>query len=118
MTSFSFEYVESGEEEGVRQVNSYRDRQGPCGQVVVEGKRHAGSGCSPVGSVSLLETGETEYYFGLQIEKRKMMQFLEELESFKMVKGVYEVSFLLIDDMVGGSDVLELVVCLVSLVYS
>ena len=35
--------------------------------------RDTGSGCSPVGSVSLVETGETEYFFGLQIAKRKMM---------------------------------------------
>ena len=42
-----------------------------------------------------------------------MLEFLEKRESIKVMEGVYEVSFLFIDDGVGGSDVFEAIVCLV-----
>ena len=42
-----------------------------------------------------------------------MVEFLEKRESIKAMEGVYEVSFLFIDDGVGGSDVFEAIVCLV-----
>ena len=45
-----------------------------------------------------------------------MVKFLEEGESIKMMEGVYKVGFLFIDDGISGSNVFEMVVCLVSTV--
>ena len=45
-----------------------------------------------------------------------MIEFLEKRESIKMMDGVYEVSFLFIDDGIGASDVFETVVHLVGMV--
>ena len=47
--------------------------EGLVARLLLKGKRHTGSGGSPVSSVSLVETGETKYFFQLQIAKRKMM---------------------------------------------
>ena len=45
-----------------------------------------------------------------------MIEFLEEGESIKTMEGVHKVSFLLIDDGISGSNVFEMVVCLVGVV--
>ena len=42
-----------------------------------------------------------------------MVEFLKERKSVSIMESVYEVSFLLIDNMVDGSDVLESVICLI-----
>ena len=44
------------------------------------------------------------------------MQFLEKLESFKMIEGVFEVCLLSVDDVIRGSDIFESAICLVGLV--
>ena len=43
-----------------------------------------------------------------------MIEFLEERESIEVMEGVYKVSFLFVNDGVGGSDIFETAVCLVS----
>ena len=45
-----------------------------------------------------------------------MVEFLEKGESIKVMEGVYKVGLLLIDNGISGSDVFEVVVCLVSTV--
>ena len=45
-----------------------------------------------------------------------MVEFLEEEESIKVIEGVYEVSFLFIDDGISGSNVFEMAVCLIGMV--
>ena len=47
-----------------------------------------------------------------------MIEFLEEGESIEVMEGVYKVRFLFIYDRVSGSDVFEMVVCLVGTVES
>ena len=43
-----------------------------------------------------------------------MIEFLEERESIEVMEGVYKVCFLFVNDGVGGSDIFEAAVCLVS----
>ena len=57
--------------------------------------------------------GKAEWFFGGSIAEGKMVKFLEERESIEAMEGVYKVSFLFVDDGIGGSDVFEAVVCLV-----
>ena len=64
--------------------------------------------------MSLVVAGETEHLFRSSIADRKVVKFLEEFESFKMVEGVDEIGFLFIDNVVRGSNVFELTVCLIS----
>ena len=45
-----------------------------------------------------------------------MVEFLEEGESIDAMEGVYKVGFLFVNDRVSGSDIIEVVVCLVSMV--
>ena len=45
-----------------------------------------------------------------------MVEFLEKGESIEVMEGVYKVGLLLIDNGISGSDVFEVVVCLVSTV--
>ena len=45
-----------------------------------------------------------------------MVKFLEKRQSIKKVESVYKLSFLLVDDVVSGSDVFELVICLIGVV--
>ena len=45
-----------------------------------------------------------------------MVEFLEKRESIEVMEGVYEVSLLLVDDDISGSDVFEMVICLVGMV--
>ena len=45
-----------------------------------------------------------------------MVEFLKKRKSIEMMEGVYEVSFLLIDNVTGGFDVFELVICLIGLI--
>ena len=42
-----------------------------------------------------------------------MIEFLDERESIEAMEGVYKVSFLFVDDGVGGSDIFKATVCLV-----
>ena len=63
--------------------------------------------------VSSVVAGEAEWFFRCGIAKRKMVEFLEEGESIKVVEGVDKVSFLFVYDGVGSSDVFEGAVCLV-----
>ena len=66
--------------------------------------------------VSCMITGKTEGFFRCGIVKGEMIEFLEEGESIEAMEGVYKVSFLFVYDGVGGSDIFEMVVCLVSMV--
>ena len=66
--------------------------------------------------VSCMVTGETEWFFRCSIAEGEMIEFLEEGESIKAMEGVYKVSFLFIYDRVGGSDIFEMLVCLVGTV--
>ena len=66
--------------------------------------------------VSCMVTGKTEWFFRCSIAKGKMIEFLEEGEPIKVMEGVYKVGFLFVYDRVGGSDVFEAAICLVSMV--
>ena len=66
--------------------------------------------------MSSVVAGEAEWFFRCGIAKRKMVEFLEEGESIKVMEGVDKVSFLFVYDGVCGSDVFETVVCLVGTV--
>ena len=66
--------------------------------------------------VPWMVTGETEWFFRCDVAEGKMIEFLEEGESIKAMEGVYKVSFLFVYNRVGGSDIFEVVVCLVSTV--
>ena len=60
--------------------------------------------------------GEAEWFVVCSVAKGEMIEFLEEGESIKAMEGVYEVGFLFVYDGVCGSDVFEMVICLVGLV--
>ena len=60
--------------------------------------------------------GKAERLFGGSIAEGKVVKFLEERESIEAMEGVYKVSFLFVDDGIGGSDVFEAAVCLVGTV--
>ena len=66
--------------------------------------------------VSCMVAGEAEWFFRCGIVEGEMVQFLEEREYIKAMEGVYKVGFLFVYDGVSGSDVLEMVVCLVGTV--
>ena len=66
--------------------------------------------------MSCMVAGNTERFFRCGVAEGEMVEFLEERESIKVMDGIYEVGFLFIYDGVGGSDVLEMVVCLIGMV--
>ena len=66
--------------------------------------------------MSSVVAGKTEWFFRWGVVEGKMVEFLEEGESIEMMDGIYKVSFLFVDDGVGGSDVFKATVCLVGAV--
>ena len=66
--------------------------------------------------MSCMVAGKTEWFFRCGVAEGEMVEFLEERESIKVMEGVYEVGFLFVYDGVCGSDVFEMVVCLVGMV--
>ena len=66
--------------------------------------------------VSCVVAGKAEWFFGRSIVEGEVVEFLEEGESFEAMEGVYKVSFLFVNDGIGGSDVFETAIRLVSLV--
>ena len=66
--------------------------------------------------VSCVVAGKAEWFFGCGIANGEMVKFLEEGKSIETMEGVYEVDLLLVYDGVCGSDVFEMVICLVGLV--
>ena len=66
--------------------------------------------------MSCMVAGEAELFFRCGVAEREMVEFMEEGESIKAMEGVYKVGFLFVYDGVCGSDVFEMVVCLVGMV--
>ena len=66
--------------------------------------------------VSCMVAGEAKWFCRCGIVEGEVVEFLEEGESIKAMEGVYEVSLLFVYDGVCGSDVFEMVVCLVGMV--
>ena len=66
--------------------------------------------------VTSVVAGQAEWFFGGSVAEGEMVEFLDERESVEAMEGVYKVSFLFIDDGVGGSDVFEATICLVGAV--
>ena len=65
----------------------------------------------------VMVTGKAEWFFRCGVAEGEMIEFLEEGESIEMMEGVYKVGFLFVYDGVSGSDVFEVAVCLVCMVY-
>ena len=65
----------------------------------------------------VMVTGKAEWFFRCGVAEGEMIEFLEEGESIEMMEGVYKVGFLFVNDRVGGSDIFEVVFCLVSTVH-
>ena len=65
--------------------------------------------------VSCMVAGETGWFLRCGVAEGEMIEFLEEGESIEAMEGVYKVGFLFIYNRVGGSDIFEAVVCLVSM---
>ena len=66
--------------------------------------------------VTSVVAGQAERFFGGSVVKGEVVEFLDERESIEAVEGVYKVSFLFVDNRVGGSDVFKVTVCLVGMV--
>ena len=66
--------------------------------------------------VSSVVAGEAEWFFRCGVAKGEMIEFLEEGKSIETMECVYKIGFLFIYDGVGGSDIFEVVVCLVGTV--
>ena len=66
--------------------------------------------------MSCMVAGKAEWFFRCGVAKGEMVEFLEKGESIKMMEGIYEVGLLFIYDGFSGSDVFEMVICLVGTV--